>query len=182
MIEVKDRPPLYEVICDRFPVRGKAVLFAWGDTLYNPFDGVITPQLWAHERYHGQRQQMYCRDRRDIEDWWMRYLDSREFRLEEEALAHAAEYVEFCRLNTDRNARSTALYRITMRLAMPMYDFGIPTAQARDLVKAAISRIDKTDVPPASHDVTAEHHDGRPRTTDRQGVDPLLAALQAAHR
>ena len=50
-------PPMIEEIRARFKFpAGGAVIFAWGDTIYNPQGVDIPPQLIAHEDVHGRRQ------------------------------------------------------------------------------------------------------------------------------
>lgn len=128
------RPPLFAEIDAAFGVAGKPVIFAWGDTIYNPQGGPISVELQAHESVRGQRQGGA------IEAWWRRYIAEPEFRLAEEIPAHQAEYREFCRNNVNgkaRNGRRLVLHHIAARLASPLYGRLVSYDAARKLIKAA---------------------------------------------
>jgi hypothetical protein len=133
MMKVKvARPPMWDEIDAAFHVAGKAVIFAWGDTIFNPMGGPISPALMAHEAVHGKRQGPF------VEDWWHDYIVSPEFRLAEEIPAHQAEYREFCRLNTQGNARNSRrlyLHHVASRLASPLYGRLVTYDAARKLIK-----------------------------------------------
>jgi hypothetical protein len=131
------RPPMFAEIDAAFHIAGKPVIFAFGDTIYNPLGGPVSPQLQAHEAVHGARQ----RDS-GVEKWWRAYIDDPQFRLDEEIPAHQAEYREFCRNATNgnaRNARRMALHQIASRLASPLYGRLIRYDDARRLIKASAS-------------------------------------------
>lgn len=80
-------PPNIAEIRTRFRLPpGAGIIFAYGDTIYNP-DGIsISPFLLAHEQTH-QRQQG-C----DPAGWWHRYLADLPWRLDQELEAHRVEY------------------------------------------------------------------------------------------
>lgn len=92
-------PPNIDAIDAVFNVRGKPILYAWGDIVYQPHpdgDEPIASELRAHEREHGQRQLSFMfstsSDRNErIAVWWERYLADQAFRLDEEVHAHRAE-------------------------------------------------------------------------------------------
>lgn len=128
------KPPLFDEIDTAFGIAGKPVIFAFGDTIYNPMGVRIGEELMAHEAVHGKRQGS------DVEGWWRRYIADPEFRLEEELPAHVAEYRAFCLNNTKghaRNARRLALHHIAARLASPLYGRLISYEAARKALKAA---------------------------------------------
>lgn len=83
---VKAFPPNYRAINDAFKVRGRDVMFAYGDAIYNPMGTPISLALQAHEAVHGKRQAG------DPATWWERYIADPKFRLDEEIPAHQAEY------------------------------------------------------------------------------------------
>ena len=129
---IKEYPPNFEQIDKIFNVRGKHVIYSWGDVIYSPHpDTFITPELYAHEAVHGKRQ---TPDTKSIEAWWERYLIDVEFRLSEELLAHRAEYREFCRTNLDRNDRNRFLTAVANRLSGPLYLNGISLSKARQSI------------------------------------------------
>ena len=79
-------PPNYRQINQAFNIRGKPVIFCYGDTIYNPSRIDVPPCLIAHETVHSRQQGS------DPDGWWRRYIDDLEFRLREEVEAHRAEY------------------------------------------------------------------------------------------
>lgn len=130
---VRERPPMFDEIAASFPVRGKPVLFAWGDRVYAPAGGNFPPQLQAHEHVHCQRQQQYSGG---IEAWWRRYISDERFRLDEEKLAHTAEFMKQCELlGGSRAARRTALAIVSARMSSPLYRYKFSKAQAREYLE-----------------------------------------------
>lgn len=130
---VRDYPPNYEAIAARFPViRGKPILFAWGDRIYNPRGGIVSSALQAHEAVHGRRQGA------DIEGWWERYLEDDRFRFEEELAAHRAEYEYLIQEGAgNRQARRSAMRIVARRLASPMYGRLATRSEIETLLKGA---------------------------------------------
>jgi hypothetical protein len=118
------RPPMFAEIDKVFAVAGKPVIFAFGDTIYNPEGITVTPALMAHETVHGERQGL------DPEHWWRRYLGEPAFRLAEEIPAHRAEHIAYCRAHKDRNAQARYLFGCSSRLASPLYGGLISRADA----------------------------------------------------
>jgi hypothetical protein len=108
-------PPLFPQIDAKFNVHDKPILYAWGDKIYNPLGVPISSSLHAHEAVHGQRQG------NDIEAWWFDYLNDVEFRLNEELIAHQAEYKELNRNNKDRNLKAKYLWFVAQKLSSPLY-------------------------------------------------------------
>lgn len=96
------------------------VIFAFGDTIYNPSGINIPPALLAHEEVHGKRQKA------TVEQWWESYLTDPEFRYNEELHAHAAEFKVQLRSTPDRNDRAKLMMATAQRLLAPLYNYGIP--------------------------------------------------------
>lgn len=128
-----DYPPNFEQIDRAFgPLGHKSILYAYGDTIYNPMDVVIAPQLIAHEEMHGIQQMQH----ESAESWWDLYLSNKAFRLYEETLAHRAEYQHMVSNAPNRFGRRMALKHVAQRLAAPLYGRIITTANAKkELVK-----------------------------------------------
>lgn len=124
---------MFDEIDAIFNVKGKPVIFTWGDTIYNPAGIFITPELRAHEEVHFVRQ---TGDTPAIEAWWKRYLIDEEFRLAEELPAHRAEFQKFCQTHKDRNARNKFLTTIAARLAGPLYGGLLTLPQARTKISS----------------------------------------------
>ena len=126
---VIDFPPIYDEIRSVFPIANRGVIFAWGNKIYNPNNVYIPLQLIAHERVHGRRQGS------DIDGWWRRYIDEKEFRLAEEILAHIAEMKYLLGPNPNRQMRRQILRSTSKRLANPLYRYGISREKAQVLLK-----------------------------------------------
>lgn len=145
---------MFDEIAKVFDVRGKPVLFAWGDIIFAP-SGVssVSPQLIAHEGVHGKRQKSFSytklfirgepepidldADReQSIAGWWKMYLSDPEFRLEEEKLGHRAEYLALCAALPSRSDRRRHLSHVAGRLASPLYRYSITKEQAKTYLGA----------------------------------------------
>lgn len=129
---IRDRPPLFDEIDARFNVRGKPILFAWGDRLYIPSGSLdVAPHLMAHEEVHGARQGTA---EPGIILWWKSYLNDREFRLDEEILAHRAEYQSLISHSGGRQQRRRHLAITAARLAAPLYGRMISVSEAKKVI------------------------------------------------
>lgn len=115
-----------------FNIKDKEVIFAWGNTIYNPSGFDISPELMVHETVHGARQLG------DIEGWWQKYLNDSGFRMFEEILAHRSEYL-YVMEHGNRQQRRRALKIISDRLSGPLYNRMISNAHARSLIKGDTS-------------------------------------------
>lgn len=123
-------PPNFEQILAAFPnASQQGVIFAYGDTIYNPSNIVIPPPLLAHEEVHGSRQKAVHPKWGEVDApiaWWGKYIDDPEFRYNEELLAHGAEYKMAIRVVHDRNLRAKLVMRTAQRLLAPLYNYGKP--------------------------------------------------------
>lgn len=129
---VIDYPPLFDEIDAAFAVRGKPIIYAWGRTIYNPMNILVTPALACHEGVHcGQQGD-------DIEGWWLRYIDDPEFRLAQEIEAHQAEYDWMVRSGT-RFERRRAKKVVAGKLSSPVYGGLVTRAQAERLVVGKVA-------------------------------------------
>lgn len=111
-----------------FPNRPASVIYAFGDTLYNPSGLPLPPAIIAHESVHGHRQ-LAMGPRPDSttqysgpEVWWRRYLEDVQFRFDEEVYAHAAEAL--VQMPKDRNLRAFLMCTTINRLLAPFYEYG----------------------------------------------------------
>jgi hypothetical protein len=136
------KPPNFEEILKVFPKAGDyGVIFAWGDTIFNPSGVEIPPPLMAHEQVHGERQRgsVVAEDMTPIECWWDVYLKDPEFRYREEVYAHAAEFK--AQMPRDRNQRAQLALNTARRLIAPLYNYGVSKTLVqgvRDLEKALV--------------------------------------------
>lgn len=129
MREVRALPPNFDEINAVFNVAGKPVLYAYGDTVFNPKGVIVDAPLRAHEEVHG------CRQGSDPDVWWRRYLSDKAFRLDEELAAHIVEYRVVCEYKPKRNSRRVALHAIAARLSSDLYGRLIRYDEARKLIK-----------------------------------------------
>ena len=113
-----EKPPIFDRILAAFPKAGEpGVIFAWGDSIYNPSGIVIPPALLAHEAVHGERQTKFS----DVAHWWESYIEDPLFRYREELPAHAAEFRVL--MPADRNARARLAMTTARRLIAPLYNY-----------------------------------------------------------
>lgn len=132
MKQVYEYPPIYDEIIKVFPVTGEGFIYAWGNIVYNPSRVYIPPALMAHEEVHGKRQGT---EDATIRAWWANYLFNAEFRLQEEVLAHVAEYHHVVADGSNRAQRRKALSAIAGRLSSKMYGNMITKKQAEKILK-----------------------------------------------
>lgn len=140
MRSIKALPPNWSHISEAFPfIRGKPnILYAWGNSIYNPSGVIIEPWIMAHERVHGERQLNYTvgvpgpwSENNAIRTWWRHYILSPQFRLQEEILAHQKEW-EIAQKFLSKKKAQRYLVTISQRLASPLYGnlISAPDAQA----------------------------------------------------
>lgn len=144
-----ERPPNFERILEVFPrAREFGVLFAYGDTIYNPSGVGIPTPLRLHEEVHGQRQRATGADA-----WWDAYLTDPAFRFTEELKAHVAEYNARVSLSTQPHVAARIKAETARRLIAPLYAYGLaqPTFQEainainRELVEARSLSLNRVD-------------------------------------
>lgn len=118
---VREYPPNYAEIKAAFnpPID---VLFCYGSTIFNPAGERIAPELIIHEGVHSRRQGG------DPAGWWKRYIENQKFRLDEEVVAHQAEYrvLRIRNQNTDH---------VIKRLCSPLYGSMINLEEAARLIR-----------------------------------------------
>lgn len=108
-------PPIYEELKSRFGIDwDKGIIIAYDNTVYckNP----VSPQKLVHEIKHLDRQ-----NEMGNEAWWRLYLESDEFRLQEERLAYVAE-AEFIKRNIkNREIKFFAIREIARSFSSEIY-------------------------------------------------------------
>lgn len=129
---VKAPPPNFAAIRKIFPgAAGFGILFAYGDTIFNPSGVPVPAHLAAHEHVHQKQQRGY-----GVEKWWEHYLISPQFRLEQEIPAHQVEYEQWCIDNpTSRPTRRVGLKGMAQRLSGPLYNNMVSFPKAKALIK-----------------------------------------------
>jgi hypothetical protein len=126
-------PPNFGQIIKAFPdAKQLGVIFAYGDTIYNPSDLFLPTAILAHEGVHGERQQKLvyvgAEGPSGPEVWWTRYINDAEFRYREELAAHVAEFRDILstagrHYSQDRNRRAQLLMSTARRLIAPLYEY-----------------------------------------------------------
>ena len=125
---VHDYPPNFHKILPEFPLADrKGVIFTYGNIIYAPHGEEVQRPLIAHESVHSERQG------NDPEGWWEKYLDDRQFRYDEELLAHIREYQAYWYMS--RKERMWYLGQIAKRLASPLYGSMVPQQKAKAAIK-----------------------------------------------
>ena len=124
---VIDRPPNYDKINAAFNIAGLPVIFAYGDTIYNPGNGEVTRSLIEHELTH-------CIQQADSpEAWWDLYIESPDFRFTQELAAHRAEFDHYRKRHVGK--RSTRyLEHCASKFSSPVYGNIVTHAQARHAI------------------------------------------------
>ena len=123
-------PPNYEAIVAAFPAitQRYGVLFAYGDTIYNPDGVTVTAPLMAHEEVH-------CRQQGDTPGlWWESYIENATYRFGQELEAHRAEWKKFLEDAPNRHQRRGYLSNIAHRLSSGLYGKMCSLANAKILI------------------------------------------------
>ena len=146
---IREYPPNIEEIRKSFPVKGKSVIFAWGEDIYNPSGVQIPKHLIAHEAVHMARQRAFVMNlhgamwegitdasrEKGVWDWWNCYINDIKFRFDEELPAHQAEYLWFLQNGAHRPERRRAMSEISRRLAGPLYGRLISKSAAKEMLE-----------------------------------------------
>jgi hypothetical protein len=104
-------------------------VFAWGDTVYNPFNADLTPDVLYHEAVHTAQQG------EDIVGWYNKYLYDPEFRLSQELEAYAKQYKFVSKYIKDRELVNHLLNNYAEALSSPLYGSLVTKVEARKLIK-----------------------------------------------
>ena len=125
-----EKPPNYEEMLAHFPLIEKfKPVFAYGDTVYNPFHVVLTPDLIYHEAVHLKQQGM------DPEAWYREYLTNATFRFTQELEAYQEQYRFFSRHVKDRELVSHLLSALAEALSSALYGKLTTFSEARKLIR-----------------------------------------------
>lgn len=136
---IKAFPPNFSDIAAHFPVKGHTgILYAFGELLYNPSGYNLMPWLIDHEEVHGKRQlSTYLCDSPSPDSvlrWWRRYMNNPRFRLNEEILAHQAEWKSYLKHTSNKTQQQFYLAQMVERLSGPLYGKLItPSEAAREI-------------------------------------------------
>lgn len=121
-------PPNYAEIAEAFDLTGVKPVFSYRPFLYNPHNCPIPDHLLTHELVHQEQQQ-------DPKAWWNRYLEDRDFRLEQELAAYRAQYQFGKKWIKDRNTLFRFLDALATELSGKMYGEIIGRDEALHLIE-----------------------------------------------
>ena len=108
-------PPIYQQLHDKFGVEwNDGLIIAYDNIIYSKND--VAPQKVVHEVIHLDRQKEL-----GVEAWYRLYLESDQFRLEEEIIAYVAE-ANFVKKNIkDRELRFHIIHEIAKNFSSDVY-------------------------------------------------------------
>lgn len=132
-------PPLYTEIAAHFPIKGRTgILFAWGDRIYNPSGVKLQPWIIEHEKVHGLRQlsdTSLPTPEDSVRKWWTQYIQSPQFRIQEEVPAHQAEWEAFSSQGAMRHEdQAHYLEAMIDRLSGPLYGSLVSKQEAENYI------------------------------------------------
>jgi hypothetical protein len=133
---VNEPPPIFEKIAEKFPVvrTNRAVIFTYGDTIYNPGGNYIDDELMLHEETH-IRQQAMMNGGKDA--WWDKYLEDPQFRTDQELEAYQAQF-NATRTRYGRPVWRRELKRLARDLSSPIYGNILSYDEAAKLIKEGV--------------------------------------------
>lgn len=115
---IKAFPPNFSSIAKVFPVKGKqGIVYAYGDTIYNPSGKPLPPWIVAHEEVHLKQQSFHQLETK----WWAAYIVSPQFRLAMEIEAHIVEWNTYKHANGLTMEVTRYLDQMATRLSGPLY-------------------------------------------------------------
>ena len=140
MIVKNEQPPkhVWDSVTAAFKVPEK-VFFTYGDIIYVVGDAKLTPDTIRHEETH-RDQQAHIEGGPD--EWWHRFVVDKEFRLDQESEAYAAQYRFLCQNNKDKNKQFAYLRALGTMLSSPIYGSMISKGEAMNLIRQ-LSTLDK---------------------------------------
>jgi len=128
-----DFPPNFKNIELKIPsTKEHEAIFCYGDTIYNPYNIQLRPDLIEHEAIHSKRQ---LANPNTPSDWWTRYLSDNAFRLEEEILAYRHQYQFVKRYVKHHEEVGWFLNKLAESLSSSLYGSLISHQDARKLIR-----------------------------------------------
>ncbi len=126
---VTEFPPNFEIIkLSLGNIEEHTPIFCYGDTIYNPFNIDVTPDLEMHEEVHSQQQGA------DPATWWHYYLQDRDFRLKQEIEAYGKQYALALKI-APRKLSDWVKEKCAQSLSSELYNLGITYHQAESLIR-----------------------------------------------
>lgn len=124
-----EKPPIYDTLSGKFGVDwDKGVIIAYDGIIYSK--ETPPPQKIIHENIHLKEQ-----DRIGNDAWWRLYLESTEFRKEQEILAYKAEADFIKKYVKHKEAKGLMLLELSKIMASSMYGNMMTEREAYLLIK-----------------------------------------------
>lgn len=120
-----EQPPNFEILNAIFPVN-ETSLYAYAPDIYSPFSKDIQEDRKIHEMVHVERQ-------KDPRQWWEEYIRNPQFRLEEEIVAYATQYLAVKKVYPAKQSKE-ALNEFAHSLS-GMYNLNITYDQAHTKIR-----------------------------------------------
>lgn len=124
----REKPPIYDLVCEKIGTPPDDVLFCYGREIYIPGSAELSPGLAVHEAVHSFQQEG------DVEGWWGRYCLEPEFRFAQELEAHRWEY-QFYKKMLPRHMAQLTLEPLAKRLSSETYGNVVNTYTAKQLIR-----------------------------------------------
>ena len=131
-ISIENPPYAVRQKCEaKFDLTAKKPVWTYGDTIYNPHDGVIDDFLLAHETVHMYQQGG------SPSSWWDNYLSNPTFRFNQELEAYRVQFRVIRDMVKDRNEVVRRLFDMSETLAT-MYGIDKKQSEIYKLIKNGI--------------------------------------------
>ncbi len=105
------------------------VCITYGSKIYIPRGGGLADHVIPHEEVHERQQAAFPGG---IEAWWQKYLESAEFRFQEELEAYRVQVKVLA--GYSRQERRSIIKKLARDLAGPMYGNMVSTEEALKLI------------------------------------------------
>lgn len=132
-------PPNFEMILEAFPhCREAKAIFAYGETIYNPFNRKIELHSIEHEKIHFAQQSIEHGATLDdkCKAWWYKYVHDIAFRFEQEVEAYRYQYAFTRKHVSDRETLSWFLGKLSENLSSTLYGSMCTRSEARRLIES----------------------------------------------
>lgn len=129
---IRAYPPNFPWLRKVFPISGRpGIVYAYGERIYNPSGGPLSPWVRDHEEVHCKRQLVH-----GVGAWWDAYSTNKAFRLEEEILAHQAEWDTYTAQHLKETEQNNYLWHMATRLSSPLYGSMCSFSEAMEYIRA----------------------------------------------
>jgi len=128
MKEIKKYPPNFKKLEKAFGTLPSTTVFSYGHKIYNPSGKEMPDHLIEHEQAHATRQLEI-----GVRVWWKKYIEYKDFRLNEEVIAFRVQY-QYILANAPRRDRMAFLHKFATSLSSSMYGNMVSKKEALDLI------------------------------------------------